>query len=337
MNPTQSVQEQSSLGYFDFAQDGDDDEKDFMKGDDPYAFAEGGKYQRYSVEKLGFLLKKYVTSFPIIPVNGSLFRGSLEHAGKECVATRCRGSLIRVGTVYICPMSGNFHDCPPTGCRLGHLKDRYEASYCPLTGNETYAIHRHDRESMSSVSGAVRREKGEDMEFEYERNDDEAEEERPQEPVETELPVDHPIKVQRISKEGRQSNPKDIFILQSKAAHIVAAIFPKTAETVRREWVNKHILYLWKLVVGTQVYKKHSMSYRMESHTKVILDAMVDGFVEAGFMIIPQVDSIRESIARGEVMIGPTLSAKKFFTRCLSEALSVPERLDVLKVIAERS
>ena len=237
--------------FYDFAENGDDEEKLMEKGDDPGLEQMGMKSKKISYEKWVFLLKKYETSFPLF--SASLARPAgyppwyPEYA--HTCGIPCRTQFIKVGHTYICRSSGNVHVCPPEGCRSGVVRKDDKEKHCPITGNNSYAFHSNTYESTAGMKRKFK----EDEDVDYEgmgtaQNDleDMGVETATVVQCEEEEPIrEEAAPTTRLSKEGQQSNAKDISMVQGKADSVVASVIPSTLlETIGLRWiVDEHVLY----------------------------------------------------------------------------------------------
>jgi hypothetical protein len=339
--------------FFDFSQNGDEEEQEFDKGIDPSD--SDSKNTRLSEERVVFALKKFIATHPIVRAGAEWYairqrQRSLRHPrGTPCSGRECRASLVKVNATYVCTRSGHFHECPPSGCRLAKTGAQKDVRHCPLTGNDSHAIHRNvsdapwrfGYEDIASSSSEDEEEEGDEL------MDEAADELKTSETAtEAETAALHahdavveppPAKIQRVSREARQSNTQDIDIIRSSALATVRAIFPFASQQKHHDWVNNHILYLWNLVVQTNKYQVHSMTYKLSAHTRVVMDAMVEGFVVDGFAVVPAFAEIAAAVETGAVKIRATLKAKKFFRACLQETLdSSKNDKEILRLISER-
>jgi hypothetical protein len=327
--------------YFDFERDGDEEEKSMIKGIDPGLEASGMKTRSLSFEMCRFLLKRYETAFPLVEARFANPHGygPIHPFGQHTCGVQCRPFFIRVGHYYICRSSGNFHFCPPDGCKEGVVLKGAQTKHCPITGKNSYEF---EVDTFESTAGLKRKQPGDgdtDYESMAQMND-------PDE-VDEEVQVAKRAKTSttpgvRLSKEGQQSTAKDIQRIQSKADAVVQSLLPAAVlvGSVTLRWiVDEHVLYLWKVILQTPLYQQHSMRYKIAQHVQVVLDGMIDGLAIEKRVVIPQVAVVRQAVLDRKVLsIQPDLASKKFFNAALKEALGedAQERSRRLEVIDRR-
>jgi len=309
-----------------------------LKGIDPGLEAAGMKSRSMSFEMCRFLLKYYETAFPLVDASHANPHGygPIHRFGQDSCGVECRSTFLRVGHYYICLSSGNFHFCPPDGCREGKVRGDTQHRHCPITGNDSYALHTDEFERTRGLKRSI-------DEADYEsiakmQDPDDTAEEDIQSSKRARTSSGGPKTGTRLSKEGQQSTSKDIQLIQSKADMAVQAVLPASVvpSTLLRWIVDEHVLYLWKVVLQTAQYQQHSMRYKLAQHVQVVLDGMVDGVAIENRVVIPQVAVIRQAVLERKVSsIQPDLASKKFFNAALKEALGEnPEdrarRLDVI-------
>ena len=319
--------------FFNFEKDGDEEEKAMNTGEDPGLETAKMQTRTMSFEMLRFLLKRYETSFPITDAQNAnpWGCGPIYYLGEHRCSIACRPYFLRVGHFYLCRSSGNVHYCPPEGCSEGKVPKGANGTHCPITGMFSYEFLVDEFERTAGK----RKNQGADMDTDYEGmaaqmhdtedcgGGDEDVYRRSSSSSSKRQKIDNGGL--RLSKEGQQSNAKEIQKLQSKADSYVQSLLPlPLLNAIRLRWiVDENVLYLWKVLIQTKQYQEHSLRYRLTQHIQVVLDGMIDGLEVDHKKVIPRVQPLRQAVQElsGGLAIRPDLASKKFFRAALAEAL----------------
>jgi len=282
----------------------------------------------YTIHRLQYLLKRFIVSFPIVPVT----KASRARTRHDCSRAQCM-PLLELGDDVMCRWTGNIHHCPAGGCDHSIIGRSYRT--CALTARASNMDESQLPLSafMDSNFGgddnddAEYRPRGRD-DFDTEENvmmdlshgdasarefvaiaaKEEDERKLGQATVATpnsnSIPIPPPVTVvsqqsvnptSRVAHKGRLFRAGIMSTLQGLALGLVRTVLGMSATNFNNDpmpytqIVDENILYLWTEVASTQKYRSSSLSYPFHFHCVVVLNYMIDGFHHEGQWVIPRI------------------------------------------------